>query len=98
MYNAKQLQEFIDKVNKEAEEAANKVFKKYDAEFKRKVEAQLNKGEKLYLVNGSGYIKGRGDRVDEKPETEAMRNFVDTVADIQYLKQRASFNTYEFRK
>jgi nucleoid DNA-binding protein len=98
MYNSNHLKEFIEKVSQEAEAAANEVFKKYDAEFKRKVEAQLGKGEQLYLVNGSGYIKGRGDRVGEKPETEAMRNFVDTIAHIQYLEQRASFNTYEFTK
>lgn len=98
MYNNTHIKKFIERVNKEAESAANEVFRFYEEEFKKMVEAQLGKGDELYLVNGMGFIKGRGDRVGEKPYTEGMQNFVSTIAQIQYLEQRASFNTYEFKK
>ena len=94
MHNSKIIQSFIDKVNSEAEEAANAVFKKYDDEWKALVENQLKKGEYLYCVNGSAYIEG----VDPYYYSDACDAFISTVASIQYLEQRASFNVYEFKK
>mgnify|MGYP001561621464 FL=1 len=98
MYNAKHLEEYIEKINKEAEAAASAVFDKHLPEFRRKVLAQMKDNDKLYLVNGSAYFKGRGDRVGEKPETDALVKFAHTIASIQYLEQRASFSMWDFEK
>lgn len=94
MHNSKLINDFIEKVNKEAEEAAQKVFDKYDKEFVKLVSNQLKPGETLCLANGSRYFK----KTDPLYETDAQDKFGDAVAQIQYLKQRAGFNTYEFKK
>lgn len=49
MYNGKQIQAFIDKVNKEASEAAQKVYDKYRPELIRMIQAQLHADD---CVNG----------------------------------------------
>lgn len=113
MYNAKAIADFINKVNEEAEKAAEQVFKKYEAEFKRRVLAQMKEGDRLCLVNGSSFFDGRGIYrnlrcqlkkaitdypENQKPETEAMERFRDAIAQIQYLEQRATFDTYDFLK
>ena len=92
MHNSKLVQDFIDKVNKEAEEAAQKVFDKYDADFVKLVTGQIKTGESLYLVNGGRYFK----KTEREFETEAQEEFGDVVCQIQYIQQRAGFNTYEF--
>jgi hypothetical protein len=86
-----------DRVNAEAQQAAEAVFKKYDAKFKSLVEGQLKREQELYLVNGGSYIKGIGYSEGEVPPTEACDRFMTVVAQVQYLKQRASFNVYEFK-
>ena len=98
MYQSNLIESYIEKINQLAEEAAQKIFDQHEQEFKNLVLGQLKKGDKLYLVNGSAYFKGRGYRENEKPLTDAMESFSAKVAHIQYLKQRASFRTYEFIK
>lgn len=94
MHNSKLIENFIEKVNKEAEEAAQKVFDKYNEEFAKLVSNQLKPGERLYLVNGSRYF----DKTNPDYETEAQDKFGTIVAQIQYLKQRATFGVFEFKK
>ena len=93
MYNTKSIEEFIEKVNKEAEAAAQLVFDKYEAEFKQKVEEELQAGTELYLSMGSSYYVGC-DKYNSH-ETEA---FADIVASVADLEQQATFNIWEFRK
>lgn len=67
MYNAKSLADFIDKVNKEAEEAAQKVFDKYNTEFNYRIQAQLKTGDRVNA--GMGFVSisnKKGEQVGEK--------------------------------
>lgn len=67
MYNASQIEEFIKKVNKEAEQAAQKVFDSYDKEFNRRIEAQLKKGDRIFAGMGLVSIENsKGEYVGKK--------------------------------
>ena len=88
MYSSKVIDSFLEKVNKEAEQAAQKVFDSYESEFKAKVLDQMRMNDELYLSMGSGYMNK--DTIND--------DFVSSVANIQYMKQRASFNTDTFIK
>ena len=88
MYNSKVIDYFLEKVNKEAEQAAQKVFDSYESQFKTKVLNQMRSGDKLNLSMGSGYMNK--DTVNDE--------FITSVANIQYMEQRASFDTYIFIK
>lgn len=90
-YNSNSINSFIERVNKEAEKAAQQVFDKYQEEFETRVKNQMLPGDTLILSMGSGYFKNKEFGVAEK--------FISAVSDIQYLEQRASFEKcYEFEK
>lgn len=94
MHNSKRVEDFIDKINKEAEEAAQKVFDKYENHFRSLVESEMKKNDKLILSMGSSYY----ENTNQENITEAGRKFLDVIAHIQYMQQRASFNTMEFSR
>lgn len=67
MYNHKTVQAFIDKVNKEAEEAAQKVYDKYNPELLQRIQNQL--GEDAVVWNGMGtasITNKKGDDIAEE--------------------------------
>lgn len=90
MYNHKLISDFIEKVNKEAEAAAQKVFDRYQPEFEKRVLSQMRNGDYLYIAMGSASFKGN--------ETIAMEKFSNEVAKIQYTEQRAGFGTGDLQK
>jgi len=49
MYNAKQIEAFIDKVNKEATEAAQKVYDKYNAELIERIQSQIKDSDTIHI-------------------------------------------------
>jgi uncharacterized protein (DUF305 family) len=90
-YNAETIEKFIKMVNKEAQEAAQKVFNKYQEEFDRRVLAQMIEGHTLIVAMGSAVIK-------EEEDVDYARKFCNAVAEIQYTKQRAGFSTKDYQK
>lgn len=56
MYNHTSLQKFIDKVNEEAEKAAQEVYDKYSAEFLRRVQAQIKDNDVVWVGMGTASI------------------------------------------
>lgn len=67
MYNAQSIKNFIDKVNEEAEAAAKAVYNKYQAEYERRLLAQIKKGDVIYAGMGTAFIdNSKGIEVGEK--------------------------------
>lgn len=88
-YNHIQLEKFVEKVNEEAEKAAQAVFDKYEAEFIHRVKSQLLNGDRICASMGTAYFANK--ELDSK--------ILDVFAQsTQYTKQRASFTTYEISK
>lgn len=56
MYNTKKVNAFIEKINEEAEQAAQKIFDKYENDFKNLVESELKKGQSLITSMGTAYF------------------------------------------
>lgn len=77
MYQTKHIEAFMEKVRKEAEEAAQKVFDKHQAEFDRMVLAQMKPNDYLYVAMGSAVFKG-------EKRTEAQDKFAHSIAQIQF--------------
>lgn len=61
-YNYKQIEQFINSVNEEAEKAAQAVYDKYEAELLRRVQSQLKEGDVVCCGMGAASI--------ENPNTE----------------------------
>ena len=59
-YRASHIQKFVNKVNKEAEEAARAVYEKHEAEFNRLVSNQVLKGQHLFVGMGTATITEEG--------------------------------------
>lgn len=53
MYNHITIESFINKVNKEASEAAQAVYDKYEPELINRIKSQMMEGHKLYSGMGS---------------------------------------------
>lgn len=75
MYNANQIESFIDKVNKEAEAAAQKVYDKYQKEFETRLMSQIKTGDCIYAGMGTVFIQNRfGSYVGEKLANVLLSN------------------------
>lgn len=79
-YNYKSIEAFLEKVNKEAEEAAQRVFDKYEAEFLQRVQAQLKEGDIVY--HGMGVCTIANLATGE----EHGKNLSDLLGEYQYHK------------
>lgn len=94
MYNSKSIIDFINKVNKEAEEQAQKVYDKYNEELLRRIQNQLKEGDIVWAGNGCASIENKsGDDIGE--------NLANVLGDIQYWNRNvdAGFNLpYKFNK
>ena len=58
MYNSKNIEPFFKKVHKEASEAAQKVYDKYNDELKQRVLNQMGKGHTIFSGMGSCSVEG----------------------------------------
>jgi len=81
MYNSKHIKAFIEKVTKEAEEAAQKVFDSYTPELIERIKNQMKNGDKLYI--GMGACSSSNDNVNE--------DFLNCLSATQYTTLEASF-------
>jgi hypothetical protein len=67
MYNHKSVQSFIDKVNKEAEEAAQKVYDKYNPELLQRIQNQIKEGDTFWVGMGVANLENKdGNNVGEE--------------------------------
>jgi hypothetical protein len=67
MYNHTSISEFIHKISKEAEKAAQDIFDKHNAELERRVKAQIKTGDKFVIGMGTAFImNSKGEYVGEK--------------------------------
>jgi len=93
MYNASSIEQFIIKVQKEASEAAQKVFDKYENELYNRAKAQIKTGDKLVIGMGTAFIQAKnGNYVGEKLAIE--------LAQTQYWSKNveAGFSLRDFEK
>lgn len=89
MYRSARITDFINKVNEEAENAAQKVYDSHKDEFERLVKSEMKAGQTIHVLNGAAVFGGR------RNESDAMVRFADAVAYIQYTRQGAGFNFSE---
>lgn len=87
MHRGDLIKQFIDKVNNEAEAAAQKVFDSYQDEFETLLTKQKLKGKVLIQAMGSALY----NNVEFEDLTEAGEKFLTEVAQAQYTTQRAGF-------
>lgn len=88
MYNGQSIDHFIEMVNKEAEEAAQKIYDKYQDEFIKRVQSQIKTGDIINIGMGTASINR--ENVND--------NFTNVIASIQYTEQRAGFGIGEIKK
>lgn len=80
MYNASQIEAFIMMVHKEANEAAQKVYNKYQPELERRILAQLKSGNKFTIGMGTATIENKeGEYIAEE--------LADVLARTQYCEE-----------
>lgn len=61
MYNHRYIKAFINKVNKEAEEAAQKVYDKYNKELIQRIQNQLGKDAIVWCGMGTADILNKDE-------------------------------------
>lgn len=79
-YQSKHIENFIEKVKKEAEEAAQAVFNKHNAKLQQMVENQVLDGQKFLIGMGTATIR---DDSRDLPYDYAQK-FLSTVSNTQY--------------
>lgn len=75
MYNAKPIEDFIRKVEKEAEAAAQKVFDAYEQELIQKIKNQMQVGDDLIVGNGTATFRDDKDRGNRFLTVVAMTQY-----------------------
>jgi hypothetical protein len=91
MRNSKHIEAFIERVTKEANEAAQLIFDKYQKELEEKIYNQLQSGDWLSIGNGSASIENKkGDDVGE--------DLADVLSRTQYPALDANFSLDDIRK
>lgn len=88
-YNYKYIEAFLNKVNKEAEQAAQAVFEKYEAEFLKKVQAQLMPNDIVWHGMGACVIQKQSYADSNKcnvVSSEVGKNLSDILGEYQYFK------------
>jgi hypothetical protein len=81
MYNTKDIEKFMDKVHKEANEAAQKVYDKYTDELIRRIQNQLFHEDKLHIGMGSASISRK------QSEGFFGEPFAGAIARTQYCEE-----------
>jgi len=81
MYNSTSIDLFINKVNKEAEQAAQAVYDKYQTEFEQRLKAQIKTGDTIFSGMGAAFIKNsKGEYVGEKLSAVICANEYNSLA------------------
>lgn len=93
MYNPKYIEQFIDKVNEEAQKAAQAVFDKYQPELEKRISNQMVKGDKLYNGMGTCFIERKGENIYHIGE-----EFCKVLQRTQYPVLEANFTLPDFHK
>lgn len=84
MYNAQKIEEFLEKVNNEATEAAQAVFNSYQTELQELIEREVNTGDRV--------VFDREIFVDTKSDDDETSDFEDQLIELQrWNKIRAGF-------
>ena len=97
VHNIKDIELFLDRVNDEAEEAAQKVFDKYQSEWEDLIVRNKLKGVELLMGNGAVIYNGASNYVSNSPMCKIRESFTTAVSQAQYIRQRATFNTKNLR-
>lgn len=93
MYNHIELESFIDKVTKEADEAAQAIFDKYTPELERRIKAQMKKGHTIVFGMGTAAISPSRDL----PYNYAEK-FLHVLTSTQYPILKANFSPNDIYK
>lgn len=83
MYNHKYIADFIDKVNEEASQAAQKVYDKYQHELIERIKNQIKKGDRIFIGMGTASVENKnGETIAEKLAVEISQTqyWNDTVS------------------
>jgi len=92
MYNSKEIEDFIEKVNEEAIAAAQAIFDKHQPELERRIKAQMNIGDKFSIGMGSADF-------ENKKGEEVGKKLADILSSTQYeYKDRAGFSLPDITK
>ena len=93
-YRAKHIEDFINKVNAEAEEAAKAIYDKHQAKLNELIANQVLKGQFLILGNGTGTVR------DDKKELpyDYAEKFIQVLSDMQYNRLNVSFDANDVDK
>lgn len=101
-YNYKSIEEFLNKVDKEAAEAAQAVYDKYEPEFLKRVQSQLKENDVVFHANGTCTIQKKEHAENNKDVVvtkEVGLNLSDILGQYQYNKVEAGMTlSYKFDK
>lgn len=92
MYNAKQIQKYIDKINTLAQKAAQDIYNQHEYELIKRIENQINSGDEILIGMGTA-IASRYSLTQNINE-----DFLTTLAMIQYNRVYAGFNLESIKK
>lgn len=81
MYNHKQIMQFIEKVNGEAQ----LLYDKYNPELVQRIQNQLHKDDQLFIANGACSLV-RSIKGKEYSKIDIECEFVDLVRDLQFTE------------
>lgn len=95
-YRAKHIEDFINKVNKEAEEVAQAVYDKHQARLNELLTNQVLKGDKLIVGNGTAVVIQ--DRVKLYRGEVYAEKFCDVLAEMQYNRLMVGFDIIDVDK
>lgn len=93
MHRSDLIKKFIDKVNEEAEQEAQKVFDKYQSEFESLIKREKIKDEPLTQGMGTAIY----NNINSWDLTTAEEKFLIEIAQAQYTEQRAGFECTEIK-
>ena len=82
-YNTKHIQNFIDKVKKEAEEKAQEVFNRYNDELIQRIQNQMHEGDVINIGMGTASI------IDKFGKDKAEK-MADIISSTQYWNESVS--------
>lgn len=98
MYNPIHIDAFIEKVNAEAAQAAQKVYDKYQSEFEARILNQLQKGDILTFGMGTVSLSKKSTPRVDLPYGYAEK-FLDVLTRTQYNPDlECGFSTDEMEK
>lgn len=93
MYNHTHLEQFMEKVTAEAEQAAQEIFDRYTPELERRIKAQMKNGHTILVGMGTACIAP-----DEDLPNGYADKFLRLISATQYAVLKSNFNLSNITK